>query len=132
MSEHISQQWIRAAATTASAKNFPAHMDLISKRVNLVGVPGFEHIGYDEWAAQCKHEFEQGILKSVRYDGFKLVAATATRVMFKTFETVEGSDGTINAHGIEVLLEQEDDGQWRLVQERVLPADEAEHDRLLH
>jgi ketosteroid isomerase-like protein len=52
--------------------------------------------------------------------------------MFKTFETVEGSDGTINAQGIEVLLEQEDDGQWRLVHERVLPADEAEHDRLLH
>ena len=71
-------------------------------------------------------------MKSVRYDGFKLVAATTTRVMFKTFETVEGSDGTINAQGIEILLEQEADGQWRLVQERVLPADEAQHDQLLH
>ncbi len=132
MSEHIAQQWLDAAATTTNAKNFTAHMDLISKRVNLVGVPGFENIGYDAWAAQCKHEFEQRILKSVRYDGLKLVAATATRVLFKTFETVEGNDGTINAQGIEVLLEKEDDGQWRLVQERVLPADEAEHDRLLH
>ena len=68
----------------------------------------------------------------MRYDGFKLVAATATRVMFKTFETVKGTDGTVNGHGLEVLLEQEEDGQWRLVQERVLPTGEAEHDRLLH
>lgn len=72
------------------------------------------------------------MLASVRYEGFKLVAATDTRVMFKTFETVEGNDGTVNAHGIEVLLEKEEDGHWPLVQERVLPADEVEHDRLLH
>jgi len=52
--------------------------------------------------------------------------------MFKTFETVEGSDGTINAHGIEVLLEQEDGGQGRLAQKCVLPADAAEYDRVLH
>ena len=132
MPEQIAQQWLRAAAATANAKNFSAHMDLISRRVNLLGVPGIENIGYEEWAAQCKHEFAQGILKSVRYEGLKMLATTGTRIMFKTFETVEGSDGTINAHGIEVLLEQESDGQWRLVQERVLPADEAEHDKLLH
>lgn len=80
-------------------------MDLISKRVNLVGVPEFDNIGYEAWEAQCKHEFENSILKSVSYAGFKLIAATATRIMFKTFETVEGSDGTINAHGVEMLLE---------------------------
>jgi ketosteroid isomerase-like protein len=51
--------------------------------------------------------------------------------MFKTFETVEATDGTINAQGIEILLEKEDDGQWRLVQERILPADEAKHDGLV-
>jgi len=62
MPEQTAQQWLRAAAT-ANAKNFPARMDLISKRVNLVGVPGIENIGYNEWAAQCKHEFEQGIFK---------------------------------------------------------------------
>jgi len=132
MPENIARQWLRDSAQTATAKDFPAHMGLISKRVNLVGVPGFENIGYEAWATQCKHEFENNILKSVHYDGFKLVAATETRIMFKTFETVEGNDGTVNAHGIKVLLEKEHDGKWRVVQERVLPDDETEHDRLLH
>jgi len=67
----------------------------------------------------------------VRYDGFKLVAETATRIMFKTFETVEATDGTVNAQGVEMLLDKEEDGKWRLVQERILPPDESAHDQLV-
>ena len=131
MSEVIAQQWLTDAATTATNKDFAAHMNLISKRVSLTGVPGFESIGYDDWAAQCQHEFENNELKSVRYEGLKLAASTDARVMFKTFETVEATDGTVNAQGIEVLLEKEDDGQWRLVQERVLPDDETTFHKLM-
>lgn len=85
-------------------------MNLISHRVSLQGVPGFDNIDYDAWSAQCKHEFENMVIKSVRYDSFKLIAETATRIMFKTFETVEATDGTANAQGVEMLLEQEQDG----------------------
>ena len=57
MSEKIAKQWLHDAATTANSKNHQAHMDLISERVNLVGVPGFETIGHEQWSAQCLHEF---------------------------------------------------------------------------
>ena len=131
MSQSIAEQWLLDIAHTANAKDFTAHMELISRRVNLQGVPGFETIGYEDWARQCQYEFENNILKRVRYDGFKLVADTSERIMFKTFETVEATDGTINAQGVEMLLEKENDGKWRLVQERVLPSDEAAHDNLI-
>ena len=39
-------------------------------------------------------------------------------------------DGSVNAQGVEMLLELESDQKWRLVQERVLPEDETEHDDL--
>lgn len=130
MTEKVARQWLADVAATANEKNHPAHMDLISRRVSLQGVPGFENIGHEEWAAQCKHEFENNVLKSVRYDGLKLITSTDSHIMFKTFETIEGSDGTVNAQGVEILLEKEDDEKWRLVQERVLPADEAAHDNL--
>jgi len=68
----------------------------------------------------------------VKYDGFKLISTTSSHIMLKTFETVEANEGTINVQGIELLLEKEDDGQWRLIQERILPADESMHDGLLH
>lgn len=51
--------------------------------------------------------------------------------MFKTFETVEATDDTINAQGVEILLEKEADDKWRMVQERILPDDESAHDQLL-
>jgi hypothetical protein len=50
-------------------------------------------------------------------------------MMFKSIETVEGSDGETNISGIEFIIQIEDDGQWRVNQERVLPDDELESDR---
>lgn len=127
MANEIAEKWLADSARTASARDYDAHMNLISKKVSLTGVPGFEVIDYDAWAAQCKHEFENNLIRSVRYDGLRMVAETPKRIMFRTFETVEASDGTVNAQGIEVLIEEEEDGQWRLMQERILGEDETEH-----
>ena len=131
MTKQNAQQWLEQSASTANALNLAAHMNLISKRVALTGIPGYATIGYAEWYAQCEDEFSNKVLLRVHYQGFKLIVETDTRVMFKTYETVEGTDGTINAQGVEMLLEKEADGVWRLIQERVLPADETAHDKLI-
>lgn len=131
MSKEIAEHWLAEATRTANARDHHAHMNLISERVSLHGVPGYETIGYEDWSKQCQHEFENNLLKHVQYDGLKLIVSTDDRIMFKTYETVEGTDGTINAQGVEMLLEKEDDGNWRLVQERILPPDEAAHDGLI-
>ena len=130
MSETIAKNWLENVSITAANKDHTAHMNLISRKVSLQGVPGYENIGFDDWSAQTKHEFENDVLKSVSYKGFKPLTSTLTHIMFKTFETVEANDGTINAQGVEILLEKEEDGVWRLVQERILPVDEATHDGL--
>jgi len=83
-------------------------------------VEGFDVIGYDDWARKCTHEFGTNVLKSVSYQGIKMLDATDSSVRFRTYETVEGTDGTVNSQGIEVLLQREGDGKWRVVQERVL------------
>lgn len=132
MPEKIALQWLQEAAATANAKNHQAHMGLISQKINLLGVPGFDSIGYEQWSTQCKHEFENNLLKSVRYDGLKLIITKDMRIMFKTHETVEGINGEINAHSIEILLEKESDDKWRLVQERILSPEEALHDQIIH
>ena len=48
--------------------------------------------------------------------------------MFKSLETVEGADGAVNSSGIEFIIQKEEDGTWRVSQERVLPDDELEND----
>ncbi len=127
MSEAIARQWLQAVSSTANIKDHKAHMALISKKVSLQGIPGYENIGYDEWAAQTQHEFEQNILKTVHYTGFKLITVTDTHIRFRTFETVEATDGTVNAQGVEMWLEREDPDHWRLIHQRVLTADETRH-----
>ncbi|MCK5002195.1 MAG: hypothetical protein KAJ92_03980 [Gammaproteobacteria bacterium] len=123
------QNFLDAMASTANALNLNEHMNLISKEVSVFGVPGFEVIGYQDWFNQCQHEFENKLLKQVSYKGLNVLAETPERIMFKSIETVEGSDGEMNSSGIEFIIQKEDDGQWRVTQERILPEDELENDQ---
>jgi len=122
-------EFLAVMAETANKLDLDAHMNLISKEVSVYGVPGFEVITYEDWYNQCKHEFENKLLKKVNYEGLNILAETADRVMFKSLETVEGSDGSANTSGIEFIIQKEEDGQWRVSQERILPDDELESDR---
>jgi ketosteroid isomerase-like protein len=119
---------LEAMALTANAGTYTAHMDLISKDVAVYGVPGFEVINHHDWARQCKHEFEEGLLKRVSYEGLRVVTMAPGKVLFTTTETVEGTDGTINRHDLEILIRKEADGKWRVLQERILADDEMEAD----
>jgi len=123
-------RWLEQVVRTASDYDHAAHMNLISKRVRLTGIPGFEALGYSDWFAQCEHEFGEKIVSRIRYGEPVIAAQNDYQVMFRVFETVEASDGKVNAQGVEILIEREEDGQWRLLQERVLSQGETEFYKL--
>lgn len=129
--EMIAQKWLDASAETATNKQFDEHFNLISKKVRVTGVEGYESISYDDWARQSKDEFEDGTLKSVSYEGLKMLATNERQVMFKTIEKITSSDDITRAHGVEILLTIEEDNVWRVTQERVLRDDESRHDGLM-
>lgn len=122
------QKFLQRMAASAIAMDHDAHMNLISRRVQVYGIPGFDTLGYEDWSSQCKHEFQQGLIEDVSYDGLRVITRTPKRIMFKTLETISATDGTANRMGIEVILEKEEDGEWRIIQERILPGNELEHD----
>ena len=121
--------FLNAIATTAMTMDLVAQMDLISHRVQVFGIPGFDVINYDDWAAQCQHEFEADLIQSVSYQGLHIITAMPDSIMFKMIETVEATDNTRNVMGIEVILEKKSDGKWCITQERVLSDDELQHDK---
>ncbi|HEC04774.1 MAG TPA: hypothetical protein ENI84_01070 [Thiothrix sp.] len=127
----IAQKWLEASAKTATNRQFEEHFNLISKKVVVKGVPDYDSISYDDWARQSEQEFKDGVLESVGYEGLKMVATNDHQIMFKTVETVCASDGTRRAHGVEILLTLEEDGVWRVTQERVQTDDESRHDGLM-
>jgi hypothetical protein len=124
----IAQEFLDRMASTANALDLEKHMNLISRDVGVFGIPGFDVIGYDDWYSQCSYEFENRLLKQVSYKGLNVLAETPDRIMFKSIETVVGVDGATSTSGIEFIISKEDDGQWRVTQERVLPDDELEND----
>lgn len=124
MSEAVIQHWLKEISRTVSVHDHAAHMQLISRDVILLGVPGFDNIGFDDWSKQCAYEFANRLIQRVDYGKIRIRAATEKRILFMTYETVIANDGSVNAQGIECLLEKEDDGQWRLVQERILSPEE--------
>ena len=121
------QQFPGRMAETANALDLDAYVNLISKDVSVFGAPGFDVIGYDEWFNQCKHEFENKLLKQVSYKGLNVLTETPDKIMFKSLETVEGAEATVNSSGIEFIIQNEEDGVWRVSQERVLPDDDLEN-----
>jgi len=123
--QQIAEQWLTDAAESAAQKDLMAHMGMISKRVSVEGVPGFDSIDYDKWYGQCRHQFENAMIKSIAYKGFNLLSASELQILFTVFETVVGTDGTVNEQIVEMSLEKEDDSVWRLVTERVLIENDA-------
>ena len=119
MDNAIVKAWLDALVHTANARDLDAHMALISKKVQVYGVPGAEAIGYEDWRAQCRHEFEHGILENLRYDGIHVKVITPRRIMFETRETVQANDGTVQVMDVDIMLEREPDDKWRVIQEQV-------------
>lgn len=123
--QQIAEQWLTQAAESAGQRDLKAHMGMISPRVSVLGVPGFDNIDYDIWYTQCKHQFESAMIKSIAYKGFNLISAAETQILFTVFEMVVGTDGTLNEQIVEMSLQKEADDVWRLVQERVLIENDA-------
>lgn len=117
--ESIVQSWLTDIVDTASTRDHAGHMSLISKKIKLVGVPGFESIGFDDWSNQCKHEFETGLIKDIQYQGIKIKENNGARIMFITHETIIANDGTQKQQAIECLLENEEN-VWRLTEQRIM------------
>jgi hypothetical protein len=123
--QQLAEQWLSHAAESAMQRNLEEHMAMISKRVSVLGVPGFDNIDYDMWYGQCRHQFENAMIKNIAYKGFNLISATDSQVVFTVLEKVVGTDGSLNEQIVEMTLEKEGDVVWRLVQERVLIENDA-------
>jgi ketosteroid isomerase-like protein len=114
------RDFLRRFTETAMAGDHPQHMAMISRKVRVFGVPGFEVIGYDDWHRQCAHEFAHGALKRITFEDVTIKMETGSVIAFEAIEVVEAKDGSLNRNRVEIFLEEEEDGQWRLVQERIL------------
>ena len=112
-------QWQDAMIKTIADKDLSNHMTLISKKVEVFGNPSKEHINYAGWYKRRKNEFEKQNVICISYNNTKIKTITQRRIIFNVNESIVGTDGRIITANLDVILEREDDEQWRLVEQNI-------------
>ena len=129
LKKDIIENFLTEMAKTASQHDLEKHMNLISKEVEVFGVPGFETISYDDWFRQCESEFKEKLIETVSYETIDIIDSAESVIMFKTIEHIETKDNTKNTTNVLIAITLEDDGKWRVTQERILPKEGLSQDK---
>lgn len=119
MSEIDIQTWLRNLTETVKAKDLDRHMDLVSENVVIYGMPKGNTLNYQDWYSRRKSEFQRNILKDLSYHNVKVKTFGLRRLIFDVEEIMDGTNGDMAIINKQVILEQEQDQKWRVVEETI-------------
>lgn len=119
MSELDIRKWLSNITETVKAKDLQKHMDLVSENVVIYGMPGGNTLNYADWYNRRKSEFNRSILKDLTYNNLKIKNFGLRRLIFNIEEIMDGNNGDMAIINKQVILEQEQDEQWRVVEETI-------------
>lgn len=111
--------WLDKIAHSVATRDLDAHMDLVSKNVQVYGVPGNEVIDYSGWERRRRNEFTKGLLTRLSFGEPQMKVLGLRRIVFGVDEKMYGHDGRQILVSKEIVLEREEDEQWRVVEEQV-------------
>jgi len=119
MSELDIRKWLSNIAETAKEKDLKKHMELVSENVVVYGMPSGKTLSYADWYNRRKSEFQRNLIKTLSYDKLKVKTYGLRRLIFDIEEIMDGTNGDMAIINKQVILEQEQDEQWRVVEETI-------------
>ncbi len=119
-SNSIIKQWLNDLAFSAATWNLEAHMDLVSEKVQVLGVPNRKKIDYHGWKKRRHNEFNKKLLRSLTYRDAKLLNEGPESISFSVLETMKDHSMKSIEVKKEITLHQELDGKWRVVREQII------------
>lgn len=115
----IAQHWLDALTFSVATWNLDAHMALVSAQVKVKGLPGIEVVDYDGWKERRQNEFSKKLLRSLSYRLHTIASQGEDRLLFTVVETMKSNQGQTITVDKAINLRREEDGRWRVVQERI-------------
>ena len=94
-------------------------MGLVSKKVLVYGIPDQESLGYYDWKKRRRNEFNRNSLASLTYNNLSIKTIGLRRLGFQVTEIMQATNGQRIQIDKEIILEQEKDNQWRVVEETI-------------
>lgn len=119
MSELDIRKWLSSITETVKDKDLKKHMGLVSENVVVYGMPRGKTLNYADWYNRRKSEFQRGVLKDLSYHNLKVKTFGLRRLIFDIEEIMDGTNGDMAIINKQVVLEQEQDEQWRVVEETI-------------
>ena len=119
MSQELILNWLGRLSETVAQRDLEAHMALVSERVQVYGVPGQPVIDHQGWRQRRESEFRQERLTGLAHKNVRIKTVALRRLGFEVDEIMTTRDGPVLHLRKTILLEEEDDGQWRVVEETV-------------
>ncbi len=116
--EVIALAWLKELSRTAAEHDLPAHMQLVSRDVKVVGIPSAGTIDYDGWKLRRFNEFNGMLLRHLGYQLRAIINAKDDQIVFSVQETMQSHNGKSIVANKDVMLQKEPDGRWRVRYER--------------
>ena len=119
--EHLNivQQWLSSLSFSAATWNLDDHMALISRDVQVHGLPVGGIVDYAGFKKRRYNEFQKKMLLSLTHKGLELIESSAEQITFAVKETLKSTRGESFVLDKEIRLRLESDGKWRAVQEQI-------------
>lgn len=116
---HIVEQWLKAYAYTAATNNVEAHLDMVSPRLQVLGISRSGFLEYREWAKRRRNDIIKRRLARISYRNLVMGDCSPVRLHFTVEETLKSTEGEAYVLDKDVILNLEPDGRWRAVEELV-------------
>jgi hypothetical protein len=116
---NIVQQWLNGISFSAATWNLHDHMELISRDVQVHGLPSVDIVDYTGFKKRRHNEFHKKLLLSITYKGMELIESNGEQITFAVKETLKSTRGESFVLDKEIRLRRESDGKWRAVQEQI-------------
>mgnify|MGYP000214016621 CR=1 FL=1 len=119
IAEQTIHAWCIDISQSIQQQDIAKHMQLVSQRVQVYGMPSKDTINYRQWKARRKNEFTRDWLLAINFKEIRLISNTPKRLRFNTQETMLGKDGKMVLLDKNITLELEEDETWRVIEEKV-------------
>jgi len=116
---NIAQQWLSSFSFSAATWNLDDHMELISRDVQVHGLPAAGIVDYAGFRKRRHNEFHKKLLISITHKGMALLESKNDQITFAVKETLKSTRGESFVLDKEIRLRRESDGKWRAVQEQI-------------
>ena len=119
MSENDIRKWLSNITETVKNKDLDNHMALISENVMVYGLPNGKTLSYADWEIRRKNEFQRNLIKEIAYNNLKIKNIGLRRLIFDIDEIIDGTSGDFAFIQKQIILEEEQDNKWRVVEEKI-------------